>query len=240
METRPRQRQPRRTEPRIRAKAPDARHNPGVHAPGGGRLGRRGRPPPDHHTIRGDARRCQRPHCRAASRPAAHRGRTPIPDRDATCEVWFERDGQPIGAGRASRRISRRLRRALEHRHPTCAVPGCGATRGLHAHHIRHWKDGGPTELDNLVLVRPYHHRLHHRGVITITIGPAHHLNVTYSTGRALSAESLARHRQDPARRRAPPRLHRRTRPLVVVRPLPAPTTTDKQLICGAFCQGAG
>ncbi len=111
---------------------------------------------------------------------------------DATCEVWFERDGQPIGAGRATRLISRRLRRALEHRHPTCAVPGCGATRGLHAHHIRHWEDGGATELDNLVLVCPYHHRLHHRGVITIT-GPAHHLTVTDSTGRALSAESLAR-----------------------------------------------
>jgi Domain of unknown function (DUF222) len=57
---------------------------------------------------------------------------------DATCEVWFERDGEVIGAGRTTRLINRRLRRALEHRHPTCAVPGCGATRGLHAHHIRH------------------------------------------------------------------------------------------------------
>ncbi len=63
---------------------------------------------------------------------------------DATCEVWFERDGQVIGSGRATRLISRRLRRALEYRHRTCAVPGCGATRGLHAHHIRHWEDGGP------------------------------------------------------------------------------------------------
>ena len=111
---------------------------------------------------------------------------------DATCEVWFERDGEVIGAGRATRQINRRLRRALEHRHPTCAVPGCGATRGLHAHHIRHWEDGGPTELANLVLVCPYHHRLHHRGVITIT-GPAVDLTVTDSSGRPLSAASLAR-----------------------------------------------
>ena len=111
---------------------------------------------------------------------------------DATCEVWFERHGQVIGSGRSSRLINRRLRRALEHRHPTCAVAGCGATRGLHAHHIRHWEDGGPTELDNLVLVCPYHHRLHHRGVITIT-GPAHQLRVTDSAGRALSPGSLAR-----------------------------------------------
>src|SRR4051794_22439957 len=111
---------------------------------------------------------------------------------DATCEVWFERDGQVIGAGRATRLINRRLRRALEHRHRTCAVPGCGATRGLHAHHIRHWEDGGPTELANLVLVCPYHHRLHHRGIITIT-GPADHLLVTDSSGRRLRAGSLAR-----------------------------------------------
>ena len=111
---------------------------------------------------------------------------------DATCEVWFYRDGQVIGAGRATRLINRRLRRALEHRHPTCAVPGCGATRGLHAHHILHWEDGGETELANLVLVCPYHHRLHHRGIITIT-GPAHTLTVTDKARRVLSNASLAR-----------------------------------------------
>jgi Domain of unknown function (DUF222)/HNH endonuclease len=127
---------------------------------------------------------------------------------DATCEAWFERDGEVIGAGRATRLINRRLRRALEHRHPTCAVPGCGATRGLHAHHIRHWEDGGLTELFNLVLVCPYHHRLHHRGVITIT-GPADDLIVTDSSGRRLSAGSLAR----------PPNL-----PPPAVPPCPGPT----------------
>ncbi|GAB1812478.1 HNH endonuclease signature motif containing protein [Mycobacterium sp. MUNTM1] len=111
---------------------------------------------------------------------------------DATAEVWFERGGEVIGAGRATRVISRRLRRALEHRHRTCAVPGCGATRGLHAHHLRHWEDGGATELNNLVLVCPYHHRLHHRGAITIT-GPADALTVTDSSGRPLHPGSLAR-----------------------------------------------
>ncbi len=127
---------------------------------------------------------------------------------DATCEVWFERHGEVIGAGRATRLINRRLRRALEYRHRMCAVPGCGATRGLHAHHIRHWEDGGPTELDNLVLVCPYHHRLHHRGLITIT-GPAPNLCVTDSRGQQLSAGSLAR----------PP-----TQPPPAVAPCPGPT----------------
>ena len=127
---------------------------------------------------------------------------------DATCEVWFHRDGEPIGAGRTTRLINRRLRRALEHRHRMCAVPGCGATRGLHAHHLRHWEDGGPTELNNLVLLCPYHHRLHHRGLITIT-GPPSALTVTDDTGRPLNPGSLAR----------PP-----TKPPPAVPPCPGPT----------------
>jgi hypothetical protein len=111
---------------------------------------------------------------------------------DATCEVWLEKHGQPIGAGRTTRTISRRLRRALEHRDRCCRVPGCGATRGLHAHHIIHWENGGETELHNLVLVCPYHHRLHHRGSIAIT-GPADRLVVTDAAGRQLDGGSLAR-----------------------------------------------
>ncbi|TMS51786.1 HNH endonuclease signature motif containing protein [Mycobacterium sp. DBP42] len=111
---------------------------------------------------------------------------------DATCEAWFESHGQPIGAGRTTRTISRRLRRALEHRDRCCAVPGCGATRGLHAHHLVHWEDGGRTDLDNLVLVCPYHHRAHHRGEITIT-GPVDRLRVTDRSGKPLQGGSLAR-----------------------------------------------
>ncbi|MCV7424896.1 DUF222 domain-containing protein [Mycobacterium yunnanensis] len=111
---------------------------------------------------------------------------------DATCEVWLERHGQVIGVGRATRTISRRLRRVLEHRDRCCVVPGCGATRGLHAHHIRHWEDGGPTDPDNLVLLCPFHHRLHHSGGITIS-GTATRLVVTDADGAALTGASLAR-----------------------------------------------
>ncbi|ETW26623.1 hypothetical protein MGAST_08915 [Mycobacterium gastri 'Wayne'] len=44
----------------------------------------------------------------------------------------------------------------------------------------------------NLVLLCPYHHRSHHRGVITIT-GPADALVVTDDAGRLLRPGSLAR-----------------------------------------------
>jgi hypothetical protein len=111
---------------------------------------------------------------------------------DATFETWFERDGEVIGAARASRKIPRRLRRALERRDRCCRVPGCGATAGLHAHHIIHWEDGGPTELWNLVLVCPFHHRLHHRGGSPSGV-PAAELEVIDRRDRLLSGGSLAR-----------------------------------------------
>ncbi len=112
---------------------------------------------------------------------------------DAKVETWFERDGKPIGVGRETREIPRRLRRALERRAGGCCeVPGCSATAGLHGHHIWHWEDGGPTELWNLLLVCPHHHRLHHRGLITIR-GPADDPTVLDRRGRPLSAGGLAR-----------------------------------------------
>jgi len=127
---------------------------------------------------------------------------------DATGEVWLRRRGQVIGAGRTTRTVSRRLRRVLEHRDRTCVVPGCDATRGLHAHHIRHWEDGGPTDPANLVLLCPYHHRAHHRGLITIT-GPATTLTVTDTDGHPLHPGSLA---------------HPPTTPPPAVPPCPGPT----------------
>lgn len=112
---------------------------------------------------------------------------------DARFEVWFERDGAPVGAGRSTREISRRLRRALERRASgSCEVPGCSAAAGLHAHHLVHWEDGGPTELWNLVLVCGFHHRAHHAGTITIC-GPASQLSVSDRRRRPLAAGGLAR-----------------------------------------------
>ena len=64
-------------------------------------------------------------------------------------------------------------------------------------------EDGGPTELANLVLVCPFHHRAHHRGLITIT-GPADDLEVTDTEGRRLSTRSLARPPNSPGPQVAP------------------------------------
>lgn len=44
----------------------------------------------------------------------------------------------------------------------TCQFPGCGSTRYLHAHHVIHWSEGGPTELGNLMTLCSFHHRFVH------------------------------------------------------------------------------
>ncbi|MGW3994754.1 DUF222 domain-containing protein [Amycolatopsis sp. NPDC004772] len=71
---------------------------------------------------------------------------------------------EPLNLGRLRRLISAGLRRALFLRDRGCAFPGCHRPpRHCQGHHIRHWADGGPTDLNNLVLMCAHHHRLLHR-----------------------------------------------------------------------------
>jgi len=81
--------------------------------------------------------------------------------------------GLPIDVGRAQRRPTAAQRRALSLRDRSCRFPGCDTHRGLHAHHVVHWADGGPTDLSNLVLVCAFHHRFVHEHHWTVTPGDA-------------------------------------------------------------------
>ncbi|HEX4519924.1 MAG TPA: HNH endonuclease signature motif containing protein [Gaiellaceae bacterium] len=63
------------------------------------------------------------------------------------------------------------LRRALKARDGCCRFPGCRNTRSLHSHHVQHWAHGGPTELENLILLCRRHHRLVHEGGWTLDPG---------------------------------------------------------------------
>jgi hypothetical protein len=72
--------------------------------------------------------------------------------------------GTLLDVGRRTRRIPPAIRRALWLRDRGCRFPGCGHTRFVHGHHIRHWLAGGPTSLNNLVLLCSRHHRLLHEG----------------------------------------------------------------------------
>jgi hypothetical protein len=65
-----------------------------------------------------------------------------------------------VGIGPVSRTPPPWLLRQLRYRDRGCTFPGCESRRFLHAHHIEHWGRGGPTDLDNLVLVCTFHHKL--------------------------------------------------------------------------------
>jgi hypothetical protein len=70
--------------------------------------------------------------------------------------------------GRRTRTVPPHIWRLLKERDRHCQAPGCNRTRGLHAHHRRHWIDGGTTDLDNLVLLCTVHHRMVHEHGWTI------------------------------------------------------------------------
>jgi len=72
-------------------------------------------------------------------------------------------DGRLQIGERTSRTIPANIRRAVEVRdHGTCVFPECGSKAYLECHHIIEVAGGGPTTIDNLVLVCWNHHNLVH------------------------------------------------------------------------------
>ena len=75
--------------------------------------------------------------------------------------MWHDTEGQVVEVGARTRTIPPALRRALLHRDRSCRFPGCQIRVG-EGHHVRHWAQGGPTTLSNLVLLCHRHHRAVH------------------------------------------------------------------------------
>ena len=70
--------------------------------------------------------------------------------------------GDPITLGRTRREPTAWMVRQQRYRDHGCTFPGCGSRLFTHAHHIVWWDRGGRTDLDNLILVCTFHHRLVH------------------------------------------------------------------------------
>jgi len=84
---------------------------------------------------------------------------------DAQLTTVLEDDaGNVLDIGRRSRIIPRAMSHALRIRDSGCRYPGCCQSKYTEAHHIIHWADGGKTNLDNLVTICKFHHRLLHDG----------------------------------------------------------------------------
>ena len=84
----------------------------------------------------------------------------------------------PLRVGFTTRTVTGRQFRALVVRDRGCIVKGCRRRPAqCAAHHVKHWADGGATDLDNLVLLCHQHHHDHHdRG-----------MDLTHRDGRPLT-----------------------------------------------------
>jgi hypothetical protein len=79
--------------------------------------------------------------------------------------VLLGQESQVIDVGRSKRIVDGALRKALKIRDGHCRWPACERSASYcDGHHLVHWIDGGPTDLDNCVLLCKRHHRMVHEG----------------------------------------------------------------------------
>ena len=77
--------------------------------------------------------------------------------------------GHVLQLGRAKRLFNRAQRRALAARDHGCQAPGCRMPAAwCEAHHVLPWLLGGPTDVDNGILVCSYHHHEIHAGRLRV------------------------------------------------------------------------
>jgi hypothetical protein len=75
-------------------------------------------------------------------------------DADVWRVVLDPATSQPMDVGRTHRLVPAWMRKALHARDRGCRFPGCDTPAAwTDGHHLRHWADGGPTSLANLVLL---------------------------------------------------------------------------------------
>lgn len=131
-------------------------------------------------------------HLNTDQRVTDHLG-APLPDsvtKHITCNGLvtpvFHANGIPMSVGRTQRIVPNRTRRTVLLRDGGCRVPGCGSTRHLEIHHVRHWSDGGTTDTWNLVALCEHHHRMHHHGRLSIT-GNADAVSLTFTNAHGMN-----------------------------------------------------
>jgi hypothetical protein len=115
---------------------------------------------------------------------------------DSAVVHWHETPGgEALNIGRKSRSIPPATRRALQRRDGGCRFPGCSCHRFVDAHHVRHWADGGETNMDNLVLLCRRHHRLVHEGGFGVRRNGAGAIEFSYPDGRMMATGPASRFR---------------------------------------------
>ncbi|MCE7010858.1 HNH endonuclease [Kibdelosporangium philippinense] len=80
-------------------------------------------------------------------------------------------ESKPLDVAVPAYAVPAHIRRGLVLRDRGCAFPSCERPASVcHAHHIVPWLQGGPTSMDNTVLLCGHHHRLIHRSDWTVEL----------------------------------------------------------------------
>ncbi len=80
---------------------------------------------------------------------------------DRYLAIFDDHHSRPLYLGRAKRLASADQRVMLCANDRGCTFPGCSMPASMsEVHHVREWADGGSTDINNLTLVCPSHHRL--------------------------------------------------------------------------------
>ena len=99
-----------------------------------------------------------------------------------------------MNLGRSTRLANRAQRRVLRGLYATCGVPGCRAPFAFtKIHHVRWWRNGGSTDLDNLLPLCSKHHHLVHEGGWMLELRPDRTLITSLPDGTVMSTGPPAR-----------------------------------------------
>ena len=120
---------------------------------------------PVSSTARSDAQRCHT----ADRGPVTAASAARLACGGELIGALIDASGDVLALGRSRRLASHRQRIALSARDLHCQFPDCTRRHGLEAHHIRMWSEGGPTDMENMLLLCRSHHIAVHENRLRIT-----------------------------------------------------------------------
>jgi Domain of unknown function (DUF222) len=97
-------------------------------------------------------------------------------------------DGVSLYLGRERRTANRAQRRALRAMYRCCSIPGCTvAFDHCEIHHVRWFRRGGMSDIDNFVPLCHKHHHLVHEGGWNLLLDLRRNLTITYPDGSIMT-----------------------------------------------------
>ncbi len=104
--------------------------------------------------------------------------------------ILREADGTPHNFGRTTRVVPSHLFKQIAARDGGCRNPGCDRpVKWTDAHHIHHWRHGGPSDYHNLILLCSRHHHYVHQHNIKIDLMPNAEAIFTTHDGRQTASQ---------------------------------------------------